>query len=64
VPDDAVAEIEEAAEQPVAAKADDDFDDMLEALDLEPENIDETQPPKTDDPPEAEPDDPFAFLKK
>ena len=54
-----------AGDEPIATKlVDDDFDDILEALDLEPENPADLKPPATDDPPEAEPDDPFNFLKK
>ncbi|WP_425617089.1 hypothetical protein NA78x_000758 [Anatilimnocola sp. NA78] len=46
-----------------AAQAD-DFDDMLEALDLEVESPAETKPPETDDPPKADPQNPWDFLKK
>lgn len=48
----------------IAQKPADDFDDMLEALDLEPEPAAETKPPETDEPPKADPNDPFSFLKK
>lgn len=58
---EAVAETEEA---PAKKPAADDFDDMLEALDLEPESPAETKPPENDDPPKADPNDPFSFLKK
>ncbi len=56
---EAVEEVEEAP-----AKKQDDFDDMLEALDLEPESPAETKPPAINDPPKADPNDPFSFLKK
>ncbi|QDU26191.1 glucuronate isomerase [Anatilimnocola aggregata] len=65
--DEIVFEEEEivAAEAPtLKASKPDDFDDMLDALDLEPEKPDETEPPKTNDPPKADPDNPWAFLKK
>jgi len=41
-----------------------EFDDMLDALDLEPESPAETKPPETDDPPKADPQNPWDFLKK
>jgi glucuronate isomerase len=69
VADDQVAEIQlddvSAAEAPTlkAAKVD-DFDDMLAGLDLEPENPQETKPPETNDPPQADPQNPWGFLKK
>lgn len=58
--------IEQFGEAPAAPKkaADDDFDDLLEGLDLEPESPKEMKPPATDDPPKAKPGDPFGFLNK
>lgn len=56
--------VEAVEEEPAKKPAADDFDDMLEALDLEPESPAETKPPETNDPPKADPNDPFSFLKK
>lgn len=56
--------LEEAPTQIAPKPADDGFDDLLEALDLEPEPAAETRPPESNQPPKADPNDPFSFLKK
>lgn len=55
---------DEPTPKAATTKADDDFDDMLEALDLEPETAAETKPPESNEPPKSNPGDPFGFLKK
>jgi glucuronate isomerase len=59
-------ELEEvpAAKPATPPAADDDFADILEALDLEPESPTQIKPPETNEPPKADPNDPFSFLKK
>ena len=54
----------EAGGEEPAKNAEDGFEEMLEALDLEPESPQETKPPASDDSPKADPNDPFGFLKK
>jgi glucuronate isomerase len=62
-PTKGISQFDEAP-APASKAADDDFDDMLEGLDLEPESPAETRPPAEDKPPKADPNDPFGFLKK
>ncbi len=54
----------ETTDAPPAAQAVDDFDDMLEALDLEPEPPAETGPRAETESPKTEPDNPFNFKFK
>jgi glucuronate isomerase len=59
-----ILDLEASPAPPEAKPADDGFDDFLQTLDLEPEPTADTKPPETDEPPKADPNDPFSFLKK